>query len=265
MAGMRPDLPTLKKALKAAEGAPVAFAYWSTSGEKGGNLLIDRTKKAPALQREAKGQAKGAKIAWGTLRVEGKSVTLSFEADLPKLDMEFRHTLKAIGVDYKVAIRPAQAADVLDETPAPQPALGPEAQPKTPDPQAAKRLTEAAARWDAGRRAAVADLKKLIAAIEATAKQEPALAEAAHAARKLATHFAPLDQTLAGALKRLAATTDPKERRALAEAARKRARAHRSHIASPFFAAVDENGFVATKIRSELSASLDVVDTALGL
>ena len=264
MAGTRPDLPTLKKALKAAEGAPVAFAYWSTGGEKGGNLLIDRNKKAPALQREAKGQAKGAKIAWGTLRVEGKSVTLSPEADLPKLDMGLRHTLKAIGADYKVAIGTAQAPDAFDGTPEAQQAPAPEAHPEAPDPQAAKRLVDAAARWDAGRSAAFTDLKKLIAAIESTAKQEPALAEAAQSARKLATHFAPLDQTLAGALKRLAATTDAKERQALAEAARKRARAHRNHIASPFFTAVDENGFVATKIRSELSASLDAVDTALG-
>ncbi len=250
--------PALRQALEKAKIQPVAFAFAPSVDL----LLADPRKKLDALLREARAEAKGARIATGTLTLEGNTLHVSPEKDIPQLDTLLRKALKAMGKEVDVAI--AVGADVPGEAAPAEPGdIPPDMPAPTVDPDMARALSRAEAVWEKSRAAAIDDLKRLIAAIEAAAKRDPALAEAGPAARGLAGHFTPFDATLGKLLRGMAATAAEEDRARLAQGAARLAQAHRARIDSEFFRAVDSNGFVETNIRGRLLGALTSVDNAL--
>jgi hypothetical protein len=124
-------------------------------------------------------------------------------------------------------------------------------------------LAPAQQSWRNARTAVKNDLKSLVSAVATATSGAPQLKSAARQTAKLNRHFDPLDGRLELVLERLDKATSDPERDKLIKAAHALINEHRRLLDSPFFKAVDNNGFVATRIRGTMLDSLQQVNSAL--
>lgn len=128
----------------------------------------------------------------------------------------------------------------------------------TPPPMAPAQQS-----WQKARTAARADLKALVSAVAAATGGDPALKGAARQTANLKSHFSQLDKRLETVLARLDKTPTGPERTKLIRVAQTLVAEHQKTLDSPFFKAVDSNGFAATNIRGAMLQSLQQVSAAL--
>lgn len=161
------------------------------------------------------------------------------------------------------------AARSLDQIAAKLDQLVAEAQEDTggsspePRPNAHPDLKRAQQSWANARKAVSADLKSLAKGIAAATKDAEDYDEITAQIGQMAQHFKPLDNRLGTALSEMDATDPGPRRDKLEKVVRRLVRDHVSQMDSPFFRAVDENGFVNTQIRATVLRSLQQVNAAL--
>ena len=159
----------------------------------------------------------------------------------------------------KAAERTAQlidAAEGMETT-----AAAAEAQDAVPDdvvPFVQSRLN-----WIETRRNLQSDFESLKAAIDAATRDIPGLEDVPSRSGDLFEHLAQLDTDLEDTLERLVETPDGDRREALKAEAVKIIAAYRNVLDSPFFQAVDDNGFANTNIRGAALNSLQQVSAVL--
>ncbi len=111
----------LKKLVKAAKSAPVAFGFNPGKGEEDAYLGMHRNKSPEVLGKDAKDSAEGGKFAFGTATLLGKEIQLRCDRVLPGLAKRLKKYLKTQKVMLNVVIMDADGnvleSDIEDNLP----------------------------------------------------------------------------------------------------------------------------------------------------
>lgn len=93
----------IKKLVKLAKDAPVAFGFAPGKSEETGYLAMDKLKPAAVVGRDVKDNAEG-KYAFGTATVAGKVITLTCLRQMPGLAKQLKKYLKSQKVMLNVVV-----------------------------------------------------------------------------------------------------------------------------------------------------------------
>ncbi len=132
-----------------------------------------------------------------------------------------------------------------------------------PAPDAKPDLKRAQQSWAKARKAVSADLKSLAKSISDATQGAEGYEQITSQIGQMAQHFKPLDNRLGTALSEMDAAAPGPKRDKLEKVVRRLVRDHVSQMDSPFFRAVDDNGFANTQIRATVLRSLQQVNAAL--
>ena len=111
----------LKKLLKSAEKAPIAFAYSVGKSPKDDYFGVDKRKPPKVLFKKAQEEGPNKKVAFGTALVKDKALCLTCEREVPSLAEKLKKYLKTEKVGLDVRIQNAEdgspAKDASDKPP----------------------------------------------------------------------------------------------------------------------------------------------------
>ena len=85
MSGMKTEGEELKKLLKLGRKRPLPFGFCIGPGDEDHVLIIHRKRKPETLGKAARTEGLGTKIAFGTLTVSGRLITLTCKREAPAL------------------------------------------------------------------------------------------------------------------------------------------------------------------------------------
>ncbi len=85
MAGTKTEGEELRKLLKYSRKRPLPFGFCIGPSDEDHLLIIHRKRKPAMLGKAARAEGLGSKIAFGTLAVTGRLITLTCEQDAPAL------------------------------------------------------------------------------------------------------------------------------------------------------------------------------------
>jgi hypothetical protein len=94
----------LKKIVLFSKKAPVGFAFNPGANKDSHFLAVHRKKNPEMLGKLARKEGTGAKVAFGTMQLEGKVVSLMVDKLLPRLAKVFKQYLKANSINKNVQI-----------------------------------------------------------------------------------------------------------------------------------------------------------------
>jgi hypothetical protein len=111
-AGPGLDSAALKKFIKIGRSRDVTFAFIPTGGDKPDVFMADRRKKPDTFGKNSRKEAEETKVAYGKLRVEGKTVTLTCDKQVPGMDRKVAKLFRKQKVPYEVRIVGPDGEDV---------------------------------------------------------------------------------------------------------------------------------------------------------
>ena len=111
----------LKKMIKAAKKAPVAFGFNPGKDDDSAYLGMDKLKPAQVVGKDAKETGDGNKYAFGTATVAGKVISLTCERAMPGLAKRLKKFLKSNKVMLNVVVMDKDGnlleSDIEDDLP----------------------------------------------------------------------------------------------------------------------------------------------------
>lgn len=100
---IRPDTADLKALFKVARNRPLLFAY-CPGGADEDVLLLNRRRRPERLAKDARRESSGTKVAFGSLTVQGKILTVTCDRELPSLARRLAKYLREKHVPMEVQI-----------------------------------------------------------------------------------------------------------------------------------------------------------------
>jgi hypothetical protein len=97
------DSAALKKFIKIARSREVTFAFIPTGGDEDDVFAANRRKKPDTFGKNTRKEAEERKVAYGKMKVEGKTVTLTCDKQVPGMDRKDKLFRKQ-KVPYEVKI-----------------------------------------------------------------------------------------------------------------------------------------------------------------
>jgi len=104
MSDMKVEGASLKKIVKVARKQPVNFGFNPGSNDSEHYLAAHRKKNAVMVGKDAKTEGPGVKYAFGTMLLEGKSLKLTCEREVPKLAKTLKKYLKSQKITLNVEV-----------------------------------------------------------------------------------------------------------------------------------------------------------------
>lgn len=98
------DKAGLKKFLKIARTNDVTFAFVPTGGDAADVFAAHRRKKPDNFGKESRKEAEERKVAYGKMKVEGTTVTLTCDRSVPGMDRKLAKLFRRQRVPYEVKI-----------------------------------------------------------------------------------------------------------------------------------------------------------------
>jgi hypothetical protein len=94
----------LKKLVNMARTKPLGFAYFPGKGEEGPVFTLHRRKKPDVMGKALKKESGQPKISFGTIRVEGKIMSLTCARVLPGMEKKLKKFLRSqkLTIDLKL-------------------------------------------------------------------------------------------------------------------------------------------------------------------
>lgn len=108
--GVSLDKAELKKLFKIAAKKELAFAFVPGSGEQEGVFTIHRRFPPKKIAKAAKDEAEKTKVAFGKIKVDGKTVTLTCDKELPGMKKKLEKMLRQLKVPMEVTVVAGGAA-----------------------------------------------------------------------------------------------------------------------------------------------------------
>lgn len=106
------DRQELKKFLKLARTKEMPFAYCPAPGKEEDCFTSHKTKKPKKLGKMAKDDVEQPKYAFGTMKVEGKIVTLTCDRTIAGMERKMGKYLRKMKVPLQVRIAGADGEEV---------------------------------------------------------------------------------------------------------------------------------------------------------
>lgn len=101
--GVRLDTGDLKALFKVARNRTLLFAY-CPGGADEDVLLLDRRRQPERLAKEARRESAGTKVAYGSMTVDGKILTVTCIKELPSLSRRLAKYLREKHVPLQVQL-----------------------------------------------------------------------------------------------------------------------------------------------------------------
>lgn len=107
------DSAALKKFIKIARSREVTFAFIPTGGDEDDVFAAHRRQKPDTFGKNSRKEAEERKVAYGKMKVEGKTVTLTCGKSVPGMDRKVAKLFRKQKVAYEVKIvEPGSGEDV---------------------------------------------------------------------------------------------------------------------------------------------------------
>lgn len=101
---LRLDRSELKKFMKLARNKELPFAFCPASGKDEPMFTAHKRKKPDTLGKKAKKEAEQPKYACGTMKVEGKTLTLTCERQVAGMERKLGKFLRKMKLPLEVRI-----------------------------------------------------------------------------------------------------------------------------------------------------------------
>lgn len=98
------DKAALKKFIKIARTREVTFAFIPTGGDEDDVFAAHRRKKPDNFGKESRKEAEERKVAYGKMKVQGKTVTLTCDRSVPGMDRKVAKLFRKQKIPYEVKI-----------------------------------------------------------------------------------------------------------------------------------------------------------------
>lgn len=98
------DKAELKKFIKIARTKEVTFAFIPTGGDEDDVFTAHRRKKPDTFGKDSRKEAEERKVAYGKMKVEGKTITLSCDKSVPGMDRKVAKLFRKQKIAYEVKI-----------------------------------------------------------------------------------------------------------------------------------------------------------------
>lgn len=98
------DTTELKRFIKIGRTREVSFCFIPTGGNDPDVFAADRKKKPDNFGRETRKEAEESKVAYGRMKVDGKTVTLTCDRVVPGMDRKVAKLFRKMKVPYEVKV-----------------------------------------------------------------------------------------------------------------------------------------------------------------